>query len=70
MGSAAASGEDVILRLVAEDPFSSITELTQQAGEMYPGLDLSWWKVFGILRRHRLLRHRSRFRYARRQKRQ
>lgn len=65
----AATGEEAILRLVAEDPFSSITELSEQAGALYPNLDLGWWKIFGILRRHRLLRHRSRFRYARRQNR-
>jgi anti-sigma B factor antagonist len=68
-GSSQESEEEVVLRLVVEDPFSSIAELSDQAGELYPGLDLGWWEVFGILRRNRLLRHRSRFRYARRQNR-
>jgi anti-sigma B factor antagonist len=64
------SDSELILHLVAEDPFSSISELVEQAHEIMPGSDFGWWKVFGILRRHKLLRHRSRFRYARRRMRQ
>lgn len=73
-GSAAAtdvtrrSGEEVILQLVADDPFASISELIEEASEIAPGLHLTWWKVFGILRRNRLLRHRSRFRLARKRR--
>lgn len=64
------SAEEIILQLVADDPFASISELIEEATEMAPGLQLSWWKVFGILRRNRLLRHRSRFRLARKRRRQ
>jgi anti-sigma B factor antagonist len=63
------SGEELILRLIIEDPFSSISELAEQAEEVAPTQELGWWKIFGILRQNRLLRHRSRFRYARRQSR-
>lgn len=63
------SGEEVILQLVADDPFASISELIEEASEIAPGLQLTWWKVFGILRRNRLLRHRSRFRLARKRRR-
>jgi anti-anti-sigma factor len=62
--------EEIILQLVADDPFASISELIEEATEMAPGLQLGWWKVFGILRRNRLLRHRSRFRLARKRRRQ
>jgi anti-sigma B factor antagonist len=62
----AANAEDVVLRLVVEDPFASISELVGQADEIAPTVTFGWWKVFGILRRNRLLRHRSRFRLARR----
>ncbi len=64
------SAEEVILQLVAEDPFASISELIEEVTEITPGLQLTWWKVFGILRRNRLLRHRSRFRLARKRRRQ
>ncbi len=64
------SAEEVILQLVADDPFASISELIEEAVEITPGLQLTWWKVFGILRRNRLLRHRSRFRLARSHRRQ
>ena len=61
--------DDVILRLVIEDPFSSISELVEQANETAPSFGMGWWQVFKILRRNSLLRHRSRFRFARRQSR-
>jgi anti-sigma B factor antagonist len=63
------SAEEVILQLVIDDPFSSISELIEEARENAPGLDFGWFKVFSILRRNRLLRHRSRFRLARKQRR-
>ncbi len=63
------SSDDLILGLLIEDPFSSISELVEQANEAAPAFELGWWEVFKILRRNRLLRHRSRFRFARRQSR-
>lgn len=68
-GEVPATGDEVILRLLADDPFSSIAELVEQANEIAPVFKFSWWKVFGMLRRNRLLRPRSRFRYARRRSR-
>ncbi len=63
------SAEEIILQLVIEDPFATITELVEEAREMAPKLDFGWFMVFGILRRNRLLRHRSRFRLARKRSR-
>jgi anti-sigma B factor antagonist len=60
-----ATGDDIILRLVIDDPFSTIGELSEQAAEHAPQLKLGRWQIFKILRRHRLLRPRSRFRFAR-----
>lgn len=60
------TADEVILRLVAEDPFSSIGELNRDATDLAPRYQFGWWKVFGILRRHRLLSRRSRFRLSRR----
>lgn len=65
----AATSDEIVLRLVIEDPFSSISELAEQAREAAPTFTFTWWKVLGILRRNKLLRHRSRFRYARRESR-
>jgi len=65
----ASSDEELILGLIVEDPFSSISELVEQSEEIKPEFELGWWDVFKILRRNKLLRHRSRFRYARRQSR-
>lgn len=69
LGRTTSSIEEVILQLIIEDPFSSISELTEQGKEAAPSFRFDWWKVFKVLRRNRLLRHRSRFRYARRQSR-
>ena len=66
----AASSDTIILQLIAEDPFSSIAELSQQTRQVAPQLSLGWWQIFGILRRHKLLSRRARFRHARRQARQ
>jgi hypothetical protein len=52
-----------VLRAVKNDPFVTISEIR---GESALELDkkLGWWQVFGILRKNRLLRRKSRFRYA------
>lgn len=68
-GKTPANDDELIMGLVVDDPFSSISELVEQANEVAPDASLGWWRVFGILRRHRLLRPRSRFRYARRKSR-
>ncbi len=63
------SPAEIILTLIIDDPFSSISELAELGSEIAPKFSFGWWKVFGILKRSKLLRRRSRFRYARRQNR-
>lgn len=63
------SPAEVILNLIIDDPFSSISELAELGCEVAPKFKFGWWKVYGILKRSKLLRRRSRFRYARRQNR-
>lgn len=60
------SEEDVILHLVIDDPFSTVSELNKLASGITPQFRFGWWRVFSILRRHKLLRLRSRFHLSRR----
>lgn len=60
------SEEDVILHLVIDDPFSTVSELNRLASSIAPQFRFGWWRVFSILRRHKLLRLRSRFHLSRR----
>lgn len=55
--------EAAVLRLVEQDPFASIQELKTAINNRPGGLQTSWWEVFGLLRRHKLLTKRSRFKY-------
>jgi hypothetical protein len=57
--------DGVILNTIEEDPFYTIAELKVVAEESLPGVKTSWWAVFKILRRHKLLSRRARFRRAR-----
>ncbi len=57
--------ESAVLRLVREDPFASIREIRNDLRRRSDFRDVGWWKVFGILRKNRLLRRRSRFRFMR-----
>lgn len=66
---AGGSSEDIVLNLVIEDPFCTISELKEMAVEVAPRLSFGWWKIFGILRHHKLLSRRARFRLARRKSR-
>jgi hypothetical protein len=59
--------EDIIFRAVTEDPFYTISDLRVVLEESFPGRRFSWWTIFSILRKLRLLTRRSRFRYAREQ---
>lgn len=63
------SSYEIILNLIAEDPFASISELAEDVAEVAPHLKLGWWSVFGILRRNGLLTRRARFRLARKRSR-
>ncbi|UCD16897.1 MAG: hypothetical protein JSV44_10625 [Candidatus Zixiibacteriota bacterium] len=64
--STAGSVENVILGAVKNDPFYTISELKVVVEESLPGTRQNWWDIFKILRKHRLVLRRSRFRYARR----
>lgn len=57
--------ETLVLQLVKQDPFQTISELRDEVNRRLSDDELGWWRVFGILRRNHLLRTRSRFRYAR-----
>jgi hypothetical protein len=57
--------ETAVLRVVKDDPFASIGEIRDRLQEVPGWGDLGWWRIFGILRRRKLLKRRSRFRFAR-----
>ncbi len=59
------TSRDVVIGLVIEDPFSTISELAQRASEVAPNFKFGWWKVFKILRRNKLVTSRARFRLGR-----
>jgi anti-anti-sigma factor len=52
------------LRMLKSDPFVTIAEIQRDYAQQAGGMEIGWWRVFFILRRHRLLLRRSRFRYA------
>jgi hypothetical protein len=67
VGPAGVTGVDVdtaVLQVVRRDPFASIGEIAYEINRRHSDLRLGWWRVCGILRRHRLMTRRSRFRYA------
>ncbi len=57
--------DTAVLRLVKDDPFASISELSRAVRETGLFPDAGWWRIFGVLRRHGLLSRRSRFRFGR-----
>ena len=57
--------ETVVLNIVKSDPFASIGEIKQTMREASSFEDTGWWQIFAVLRRHKLLRRRARFRFAR-----
>ncbi len=61
------SVENMVLALVKTDPFYSIRELVHIVNSDANGNNqpVSWWGVFGILRRHSLLSKKNRFRFSR-----
>ena len=56
--------EHFALRMLKSDPFVTISEIRREFTRQSHGKRAGWWRVFLILKRHRLLRRRSRFRYA------
>ncbi|MCD6248817.1 MAG: STAS domain-containing protein [candidate division Zixibacteria bacterium] len=52
------------LKMLKGDPFVTIGEIRREFATQTLGLKAGWWAVFKVLKRHRLLRQRSRFQYA------
>ncbi len=52
------------LRMLKNDPFVTIAEIRREFAQQSNGRRAGWWSVFSVLKRNRLLRRRSRFRYA------
>ena len=57
--------DTMVLHVVKDDPFASISEIKQRIRSSSPHTDAGWWRIFGILRQHSLLSRRARFRFAR-----
>ncbi len=60
--------EQTVLSLVKADPFYSIREIMRLVNEGRNGTEeklVSWWQVWGVLRRKSLLGRKKRFRFAR-----
>lgn len=60
----ASDPETMVLSLIKEDPFYSISELAHEVSRKNRFESIGWWSVFGILRRRGLLKKRARFRYS------
>lgn len=56
--------ESTILHFVRQDPFSSIGEIKAEINRAAGMRRTGYWQVFGVLRRHKLLRRKARFRFA------
>ncbi len=57
--------ETIVLHVVKDDPFASISEIKHRIRTSSPHSDAGWWRIFGILRQHGLMSRRARFRFAR-----
>ncbi len=57
--------ESAVLKVVKNDPFASIGEISYEINLASDSFHASWWRVFTVLKRNKLLRRRSRFRYGR-----
>ncbi|UCE66447.1 MAG: STAS domain-containing protein [Candidatus Zixiibacteriota bacterium] len=57
--------KQLVIEMVSKDPFFTISEIKGEIGRKHPSLKPGWWKIWGILRRNRLLTKKSRFRRAR-----
>jgi hypothetical protein len=60
-----ATFEDALLQLVKHDPFASISELRTELSLAGQFGKVGWWRTYFVLRRHHLVKKRSRFNYAR-----
>jgi hypothetical protein len=57
--------ETVILRMVKDDPFTTILEMKRTLNGKPREAPVGWWQIFSILRKRRLLTKRARFRFIR-----
>jgi anti-anti-sigma factor len=57
--------QQLVLEMVSKDPFFTISEMKREIGRKYSSMKPGWWKIWGILRRNRLLTKKNRFRRAR-----
>ena len=55
--------DSAVLRIIEQDPFVSIGEIKAEINHRSTVLDTTWWEVFKLLRRNKLLTKRSRFKY-------
>lgn len=57
--------ETIILRIVKDDPFASISEMKREVSKMDRVPQGGWWRIFCILKKQKLLTKRSRFKFIR-----
>ncbi len=57
--------ETKILKVVKNDPFTTISEIRDEVNIHSNFNKTSWWQVFKILKNNALLTRKSRFRYVR-----
>jgi anti-sigma B factor antagonist len=65
MATEPTSLRDIILNLISKDPFLSISEIKSELRAKHPAFSVGWWKIWGLLRRNKLLRRKKRFRFSR-----
>ncbi|HKK21081.1 MAG TPA: hypothetical protein VJ983_06385 [candidate division Zixibacteria bacterium] len=53
------------MKMIKQDPFSSIGEMKQEINERSETLHVGWWELFFLLKRKKLLKRKSRFRLFR-----
>ncbi len=56
---------DVVIEMISKDPFLTISEIKSEIAKKHPELRVGWWKIWGILKREKLLGRKNRFRKAR-----
>jgi hypothetical protein len=64
-GSDNAKLETIVLRMIRNDPFTSISEMKRAINRMPNVEPAGWWRIFSILRKNKLLTKRARFRFIR-----
>ena len=65
LNRAQSSVESLLISSIENDPFMSISEMVQHINNLSDTTRVGWWKIFKMLKKNKLLSHRSRFRLAR-----